>query len=320
MIAAEILVDKCLKIEPGEKVLIVTDKKTESVAEAMSVQVEKAGANPFVYILEEYKRPLKQIPTALKDMLSGITAGMTPFKAIPAEGTFRFDLVKTMASCGARVAHMPGITLDILKNIDSGNIDYDIIEKNALTVSSALENAKNIRIKAENGTDITFDISGRRIIKEGCIIPKGDIFNFPSGEVFISPLESSANGIFVCDTSTGNAGMVDASIRLTFANGKLKDIKSTGQTKETIIKDIKEATGGKDMLSEFGIGINPFFRPIGNALIDEKILGTCHIAVGDNTGLGGINKSSIHIDFIMDKPTIIIDDKKILMTEGELNV
>ncbi|MFH1127415.1 MAG: aminopeptidase [archaeon] len=319
MSGAKILINKCLEIKESDKVVIVTDKDTLEVAESLMKEAKKAGATPYLYVIKDNERPLKVIPCELMDQLKDITAGMTPFRAIPIEGAFRFELVKMMASSGARVAHMPGITLDIINNPELDGVDFEIIEKHARTIFSALDGAKEIHITSKNGTDLTFDISGRDVTPEGCIIPKGEIFNFPSGEVFVAPLETSANGTFVCDISCGDAGMVGSPMTLEFAGGKLKELRGKSRAKDIIKKDIEEATGKKDLLCEFGIGINPFFKPIGNALTDEKILGTCHVAIGDNTGLGGVNKSSVHIDFIMNKPTIIVDGR-IMMREGKLNV
>jgi leucyl aminopeptidase (aminopeptidase T) len=71
-------------------------------------------------------------------------------------------------------------------------------------------------------------------------------------------------------------------------------------------------------IAEFAIGTNPNARITGNLLEDEKVLGTCHIAFGDNTSYpGGTNESVLHIDTIVISPTIILDDKTI-MENGRL--
>lgn len=319
MSGSKILINKCLQLGKSDKVVIVTDKETLELASTLHDETKKSKASSTLYIIKDHLRPLKDIPDDLLEILPGITAGMTPFRAIPLEGAFRFELTKMMSSLGARVAHMPGITKDIMENPLLDEVDFSIIEKHADTIYSELDGSKEIRITSRNGTDIAFDIKGRHITAEGCAIPKGEISNFPAGEVFVAPIETSASGIFVCDISCGDAGMIDPPVTLEFSHGRLKNLSGSGPQKAIIEKDIKEASGKKDILCEFGIGINPFFRPIGNALVDEKIFGTCHIAIGDNTGLGGISKSSIHIDFIMKSPTIYADGR-IIMREGKLNV
>jgi leucyl aminopeptidase (aminopeptidase T) len=72
-------------------------------------------------------------------------------------------------------------------------------------------------------------------------------------------------------------------------------------------------------IAEFGIGLNPKAVLSGNTLEDEKVLGTCHIAFGSNFDFGGRIKSDVHWDAILLKPTIYVDDRKI-MDEGDLLV
>lgn len=316
---AEIVVTKSLCIAPGEKVLIVTDKVSLDAAVLLSDAAKMAGGDVSMYVIKECERPLKSVPDDLEDMIKGVTVGMTPFKGIAAEGSFRFRLLSILKAQGARVAHMPGITLDILQSKDVGSADISLVDKYADRVLSALSGAQNVRITAANGTDLSFCIDGRRVMSEGGVIPKGEFFNFPSGEVFVAPIENSANGIFICDVSCGSLGNVDAPVRLEFLRGKVVEISGDGKVAEMLKTDVSLASGGKSIIAEFGIGVNPFFKQIGNVLVDEKVLGTCHVAIGDNTGFGGINKSSIHVDFIVDKPTISVDRNRI-MTEGKLNV
>jgi leucyl aminopeptidase (aminopeptidase T) len=80
---------------------------------------------------------------------------------------------------------------------------------------------------------------------------------------------------------------------------------------------LEKAQGGKNVIAEFGIGINPGMRPIGLRISDEKALGTIHLAIGNNRNLGGNNDSSIHIDFNLYHPTVTADDM-MFMENGNL--
>jgi leucyl aminopeptidase (aminopeptidase T) len=63
-------------------------------------------------------------------------------------------------------------------------------------------------------------------------------------------------------------------------------------------------------VGEFAFGINPKARLIEEFLETEKIIGTVHIAFGDNTDFpGGKNDSANHMDFLMDEPTVKIHTK-----------
>jgi len=71
-------------------------------------------------------------------------------------------------------------------------------------------------------------------------------------------------------------------------------------------------------IAELGIGANPKARLNGNVLEDEKVLGTVHIAVGDNTSFtGGHMRSNIHLDGILLQPTVKIGER-LLMQNGKL--
>ena len=69
-------------------------------------------------------------------------------------------------------------------------------------------------------------------------------------------------------------------------------------------------------IAEFGIGSNDKAIITGNLLEDEKVMGTCHIALGDNTGFGGKVEVALHMDGLIKKPSVFVDGKKI-MEKGE---
>ena len=129
-------------------------------------------------------------------------------------------------------------------------------------------------------------------------------------EVCIAPVESSANGILVV------AQLRDYNIRglkLRFEEGKIVSFKAE-KGSDTFKKILEKAEGDKDRIAELGIGINYGMKTIGWNLYDEKPLGTAHIAIGNNIHLGGVNKASIHIDFVLHTPTIKANDKIIMDT------
>jgi len=78
---------------------------------------------------------------------------------------------------------------------------------------------------------------------------------------------------------------------------------------------LKDKRLGDSVLAEFGIGTNDQAKITGNVLEDEKVLGTCHIAFGNNISFGGKVYVPLHIDCVIDKPTIFFDGKKV-MGEG----
>ena len=73
-------------------------------------------------------------------------------------------------------------------------------------------------------------------------------------------------------------------------------------------------------IAEFAIGTNPNARLIGNLAEDKKLLGTVHFAIGDNKSLGGTVEARVHLDGLMVKPTVIADNKLIIVEDGKLMV
>ena len=65
-------------------------------------------------------------------------------------------------------------------------------------------------------------------------------------------------------------------------------------------------------MGELGIGTNPIARLIGNILEDEKVFGTVHIAFGSNATFGGLTQAGIHIDGIILKPSLYLDEKLVV--------
>jgi len=78
-------------------------------------------------------------------------------------------------------------------------------------------------------------------------------------------------------------------------------------------------------IAELGIGINPEAKLIGNVLEDEKVGGTVHIALGDNSCFGGDIIAGIHLDGIIKKPVLFLDGEKFILshdmiTQRDFNV
>jgi leucyl aminopeptidase (aminopeptidase T) len=78
---------------------------------------------------------------------------------------------------------------------------------------------------------------------------------------------------------------------------------------------------GKDgrNLAEFGVGTNDRAILTGIILEDEKVMGTIHIAFGDNKSMGGSVRVASHLDGLVKRPTVWFDDRKI-MENGDLLV
>ncbi|MFB9808893.1 aminopeptidase [Haladaptatus pallidirubidus] len=118
------------------------------------------------------------------------------------------------------------------------------------------------------------------------------------------------------DVSMDNLGQVDEPIELTLEDGFVTDV--TGGTQAEDLEETFEQHGQNARnLAEFAIGTNPEAKLIGNLAEDKKREGTVHFAVGDNESLGGTTKSDIHLDGVLRRPTVELDDT-VIVENGEL--
>lgn len=185
--------------------------------------------------------------------------------------------------------------------------DWPKFESEMKVLSDRMARTKKIRILGKD-TDIAFSIDGRR--------PKvsaGD-YNMPSGEVFVSPVDTDVEGDVYFDLPVIYRGHEIKGARLSFHNGLV--VESKAEEGAEFLEGMLGVDEGAKRLGELGIGMNrgidKFTR---NILFDEKMGDTIHLAVGrayEETG--GTNKSAIHIDMIKSMKeggTIYFDDEPI---------
>jgi aminopeptidase len=156
-----------------------------------------------------------------------------------------------------------------------------------------LSTGSQIRIEAP-GTDLRLDVSGRTWINSD------GRRNMPSGEVFTGPHERSASGTIRFDVPSGTRGAEVTGAELTFDQGRVVDARADrGEAQLMAALAIDE---GARYLGEIGIGTNVGIdRPTGSTLLDEKIAGTVHLALGRSyPETGGTNASALHWDLVCD--------------------
>ena len=189
----------------------------------------------------------------------------------------------------------------------------------------ALAGKNEVRITANDGTDLTFRIKGRPVLVDDGMISREDIargdvgLNIPAGEVFMAPLETSAEGgISFEKVAIPGFGKLEG-LKLEFKRGRIASY-SADRGVENFTKFLAANTGEKDRIGEFGIGTNPGAAYTGGSIIiDEKIFGTAHIAIGNNRGAyHGRNRASSHLDLIKDmRRGQVLVDGMLVMAEGK---
>ncbi|MFQ5586566.1 MAG: aminopeptidase [Thermodesulfobacteriota bacterium] len=191
------------------------------------------------------------------------------------------------------------------------NINWEKVKKEGTKLKRLLDRGRSIRVVGRE-TDITIGIEGRKSIP--CFGER----NMPDGEVFLSPLEDSAEGHIYFEPPAIYQGREVLGIRLRFKGGKVVD--ASAEKNEPFLIDMLDTDRGARYLGEVGIGINYGIKRFSkDILFDEKVGGTVHLAVGRSyEEAGGKNDSAIHWDIIKDlrRGGELFIDRKLVQKNG----
>ena len=324
-----------MALKEGEKILIVND-----------VPGTDEWSKPFTYVVDVVRRSLlakqffdvtsEQFPLHLVDYLTYYTIGQHG-KEPPEDVGKRmayYDVVicinsysishttarEFACSRGARVASLPEILPEMFLPNGPLDVDYGKMQSDTITAAKVLTEGNKVRIAASNGTELYFTISGREGRTDtGLIHEKGKWGNLPGGEAYVAPVEGTTFGKLV--VSTGFYPGLEHDMIFVFEEGEVTKIVGGGKV-GNYFRNILNLSS-QDLkfkrrrnCAEFGIGTNPNAKRADNVLEAEKMKGTIHIAVGDNSHFGGVISSDIHEDFIVNKPDVCIDGVYV-MKEGK---
>ncbi|MEK6948609.1 MAG: aminopeptidase [Nanoarchaeota archaeon] len=300
-----IVLKKCLGIKKNESFLIVTDDKLFGIGkeflEAASMITNKTKLIKIPIPKVHGTEPSKD---AANEMLNYDAELLITTKSL-SHTNARVNACKK----GARIVTMPGITKEILER--SIDIDYDKLMKVHEKLGNIIDKGKEIKIATKLGANLTFSIKGRKAFgrDSGLFTKKGSFGNLPTGEIFVAPVEGTANGIYAVDASFASVGKLESPIKVYVERGYA--IKFEGYKAKELEKLLDSVGREARNIAEFGIGTNEKAKITGNILEDEKVIGTCHVALGNNIGFGGKTDVQLHLDGIIKNPTIFIDNKRI---------
>ena len=178
-----------------------------------------------------------------------------------------------------------------------------------------MEGRNEIHIESE-GTDLILEVGGRKFV------PADGTANFPDGEIFTGPKEDRTRGHVSFTYPAIYGGQAVEGIRLEFEEGRVVDA-TADRNEDFLIKKLDTDPGAR-ILGELGIGTNFGVADFsGEILLDEKIGGTVHLALGASyPETGGLNESAIHWDMVCDlrKGGRITVDGDVFMEDGKFLV
>lgn len=306
-ISKNVLID-CLGLKAGESLVVVADDSRKHLAESLYEAGKRLGAESMLMVMQERSKSGEEPPASIA------TAMMNASVAICVT---RYSLTHTAArkqaaAAGTRVATMPGITEDMFTH-GAITAEYSKVKELTEHVTALLTKASTVRIEKE-GYSLSFSIEEREgVPSTGLYLNPGESGNLPSGEAYIAPMEGTAQGQIVIDGSIAGIGALDSPLLLNISEGRL--VAAEGDTGAELLLMLGDGDGR--LLGEFGIGTNDKARITGIVLEDEKVYGTIHVAFGSNNTFGGTVAAGVHIDAVVQKPDVYLDDV-LIMRAGEL--
>lgn len=315
----------CLKVQPGEKVTLITDRACQEIAASLVASLDTADCAYHSFVLEDLApRPLANMPQPILDDLETSQVSIFAVQAQANELKTRMQMTEVVNRKKLRHAHMVNIEKKIM--LEGMRADFVKVDELSIRVMNIVTKVKTIRAKTPAGTDITAQLTpDYKWLKTSGIISRDKWGNLPGGEIFTSPLE--VNGMFVVDGVVGDylcwkfGDLEKTPLTIHVAQNRLVEVHSKNKALESEFWEYTHRDPNSDRVGEFAIGTNIGLKGvIGNILQDEKLPGV-HMAFGDPYGAhtGAKWSSTTHIDVVGRDFDIWADGREI-MARGEFLV
>jgi leucyl aminopeptidase (aminopeptidase T) len=312
--ASNQIVNEYLKITPDDEVFVLTDGESINIARSVAIPARAAGATTLVSIMPLLKNQNQEPPRLVAKSLETADVAITAT-------THSITHTDAFRNAGdTRIGVLRSVTEEMMTQ-GAMTADYAELRRHTEAVADLLESSDRVRVTSDKGMDVEFSIEGRPSFSlDGYLHERDDyglIAQFPPGEAPVAPVEGTTNGTIVVDVSIDEIGKLDSEITLKVEDGCVTDIVG-GEQADTLREIIEQGDNDASNIAEFAIGTNPKANLIGNIAEDKKKEGTVHFAVGDNMSMGGDVQSDIHLDGVVQTPTVEIDGITVL-EDGRIN-
>ena len=297
-------VETCLRIQPAEKVTLITDEACKGIAASLASELERNGCAWTAFVLEEVaSRPLRNMPKVVLDDMETSQVSIFAVQVQPNELRSRMDMTDVVNRRHMRHAHMVNITADVM--VQGMRADFNAVDRLSQKVLDRVRAASYVRATTPAGTDMHVQLHpDYKWFKTSGIISAEKWGNLPGGECFTSPGE--INGVFVVDGVVGDFlcaryGILrETPLSIWMEKNRIVRIACENKDLERDFWAYTHTDENSDRVGEFAIGTNiGVSEVIGNILQDEKFPGI-HIAFGDpyGTHTGAPWTSTTHIDVV----------------------
>ncbi|MCY4408387.1 MAG: aminopeptidase, partial [Rhodospirillaceae bacterium] len=208
-----------------------------------------------------------------------------------------------------------------LDNFTSGGAlaDYRELLTEGRALASIWAAGRTMHITTDAGTDIAAPIGADEVVVEcGYATEPGRNAAFSDGEVSSRPLEGRAEGVIVIDGPGTGIARPATPIRVEVLGGRAVSVSGEGPEAEHL-RHIVETVPEADNIAEFGIGLNGASLRNGSFQEEKKARGNVHIAFGDNIYYGGTVRCPVHLDMVIYRPTVRLDDR-VLVADGVVHL
>ena len=316
--AAHNAVTQCLRIQPHEKVTLITDHACREIAASLAAELDRQFIRYNAFVLEELApRPLIDMPKEVLEDMETSDVSIFAVKAQINELHSRMQMTDVVNRRKMRHAHMVNIEPRImLEGMRANFLDVDRI---SIQVWQMASKAREIRATSPAGTDITgLFTPNYKWLKTSGIISSNKWGNLPGGETFTTP--ERVDGTFVVDGVVGDylcekyGDLAKTPLTVKVSDSRLMEAHSSNKELEEEFWRYCHTDENSNRVGEFAIGTNIGVHDvIGNILQDEKIPGI-HIAFGNPYGAhtGADWYSRTHIDVVGREFDIWIDGCQIM--------
>ena len=225
-----------------------------------------------------------------------------------------------MNATGCRYASLPHFDPEMFTT--SMLVDWQALAARTRRLADIVSRADNVTLTTPDGTDLVIGVAGR-IAKpdDGLLTAPGSFGNLPAGEAFLAPVEGTTEGVMV--VAYAPTRKLSSPLRLTVRQGNVVTIEGDDPYRARLEEKFRESPLNRN-IAELGIGTNEKATRPDNVLEAEKILGTVHIALGDNAGFGGTVSTPFHEDYVLYRPTLVVEmsdgSRVVVLDDGKLLV
>ena len=283
--------------------LIVTDTLRIKIAKSLYDTAREMDCDAIMMTMPPRSRHGEEPPRAVAEAMRNVDVVIAPTTMSLTHTSAR----KQANDAGVRTASMPGVTEQMMIEGGLTANPREVVE-HTRRLAETFKGASEIRLVSDLGTDISFEVDASKWnLDVGCCQQQGCSTNLPAGEVYTAP--ENCQGTVVIDGSMGGLELLKDPIKIRVEEGRAVDVQ--GDRAKEVLKIINPLGDEARNIAELGIGTNPRARIIGVVLEDEKVRGTAHIALGDNSTIGGHVVAGVHLDAIIRKPRVFADGHEI---------